>query len=149
MIIFRFSCGIFQSHLILKSPSVCLSFIHSFCHSSQIFLNSVRHAPACRNASLIRMDVSMSLCQLLAGSEYILATFHSAAARWGMTGELVPDCPLDQDGIQLLSVRYHPLPSVGCLLERVAQDGGPPHTSHLTTLKGSFTPRLTFAGNQT
>ena len=24
-------------YLILKSPSVCLSFIHSFCHSSQIF----------------------------------------------------------------------------------------------------------------
>ena len=35
-------------HLIVKSPRLCLSFIHS----SQIFFNSVRHTPACWNASI-------------------------------------------------------------------------------------------------
>ena len=39
--------------LIVKSPR--LSFCVSFCHSSQIFLNSVRHASACRNASCCKM----------------------------------------------------------------------------------------------
>ena len=42
-------------HLIVKSPRLCLSFILSFCHSSQIFLNSVRQAPACRNASVLNL----------------------------------------------------------------------------------------------
>ena len=40
----------------IKEPE-CVSFIHSFfllfCHSSQIFLNSVSHAPACWNASYL------------------------------------------------------------------------------------------------
>ena len=47
-------------HLMLKSPSVCHSFILSFLPSSQIFLNgvynSLRHASACRNASVLCKD---------------------------------------------------------------------------------------------
>ena len=35
-----------------KKPKT-LSVFLSFRHSSQIFLNSVRHAPACRNASIL------------------------------------------------------------------------------------------------
>ena len=38
-------------YLIIKNPRLCLSVILSFFHSSQIFLNSVRHATACQNAS--------------------------------------------------------------------------------------------------
>ena len=41
-------------YLILKSPSVCHSFFHSFVplKSSTVLYNSVRQVPACRNAIL-------------------------------------------------------------------------------------------------
>ena len=38
---------------------MCHSFINSFFHSSQIFLNNVRHAPACRNASFPNLNKSI------------------------------------------------------------------------------------------
>ena len=44
----------FVPNLILKSPSVCHSFFHSFIplkFSSTVLHNSVRHAPSCRKAS--------------------------------------------------------------------------------------------------
>ena len=43
----------FRVNLIVKSPRLCLCF----CHSSQIFLNSIRHASACRNAMVYKKRV--------------------------------------------------------------------------------------------
>ena len=61
------------SYLILKSPSVChsffLSFILSFIplkFSSAVLHNSIRHAPACRNASPSNFQLlPCSMCVLL------------------------------------------------------------------------------------